>query len=93
MCCLSNRSNWFYEQALAPKEKDSMDSIGSEVDDEINATAEVRVGYNDIFFCFILFLCVCVCSSSLLRMLLVVFLITCHCTFKHTGSFRILKRL
>ena len=29
-----------------------MDSIGSEVDDEINATAEVRVGYNDIFLLF-----------------------------------------
>lgn len=28
-------------KALAPKEKDSMDSIGSEVDDEINATAEL----------------------------------------------------
>ena len=52
MCRFSNRSNWFYEQALAPKEKDSMDTIGSEVDDEINATAEVTVGCNDIFLLF-----------------------------------------
>lgn len=29
-------------QALAPKEKDSAEAIGSEVDKEINATAEVR---------------------------------------------------
>jgi len=28
-------------EALAPKEKDNMDSIGGEVDDEINATAEL----------------------------------------------------
>ena len=33
-----------------------MDSIGSEVDDEINATAEVRAGYNDIFLLFFFFL-------------------------------------
>lgn len=38
----TNKFNWFYEQALAPKEKDNMDSIGGEVEDEINATAEVR---------------------------------------------------
>lgn len=39
---LTNRLNRFFQQALAPKEKDSMDSIGGGVDDEINATAEVR---------------------------------------------------
>lgn len=33
-----------------------MDSIGSEVDDEINATAEVRAGYSDIFLLFFFFL-------------------------------------
>lgn len=34
-----------------------MDSIGSEVDDEINATAEVRARYNHIFLLF--FSCFC----------------------------------
>lgn len=46
--CLTNWSDWFYEQALAPKEKDSMDNIGSEVDDEINATAEVSKSQTEI---------------------------------------------
>lgn len=43
-----------------------MDSIGSEVDDEINATAEVRARYNDIFvlfFFFFLFLFVTVVAE------------------------------
>lgn len=44
-----------------------MDSIGSEVDDEINATAEVRAGYSDIFllvfFFFFLFLFVTVVAK------------------------------
>ena len=64
-----------------------MDSIGSEVDDEINATAEVRAGYNDIF---LLFFFSCFCLSRLWRKLLNVFFITNHCKFKYTG--RTLKR-
>ena len=53
-----------------------MDSIGSEVDDEINATAEVRVGYNNVF----LLLFSCFCLSPFWRKVLIVFLITYHCT-------------
>lgn len=40
-----------------------MDSIGSEVDDEINATAEVRARYNDIFVLFFCFFLVFVCHG------------------------------
>lgn len=55
-----------------------MDSIGSEVDDEINATAEVRAGYSDIFL-LVFFFSSCFCLSRLWRKLLNVFLITNHC--------------
>ena len=37
----TDKLNWFFKQALVPKEKDNLDSVGGEVEDEINATAEV----------------------------------------------------
>jgi len=58
-----------------------MDSIGSEVDDEINATAEVRARYNHIFLLFFLVFvchrcsCRCVSGHHKWRKLLIVFLI------------------
>ena len=75
-----------------------MDSIGSEVDDEINATAEVRATYNHsfllIFFVVVCHRCRCRCrcvyEHHKRRKLPIVFIITYHSTFKHTG--RILKR-
>ena len=42
MCCwLRSVLVLFFNQVLSPKEKDNMDAVGSAVDDEINATAEV----------------------------------------------------
>ena len=37
----TDKLNLCFQQALVPKEKDNLDSVGGEVEDEINATAEV----------------------------------------------------